>query len=143
MQVLVTGTLGLAYPTTAAAMHDAVGVAKAAGTTVLLDINWRPVFWDQPEKALDVIRPYVKMADIIKMTNEEVQWMFGIPAAEALQEPERVRSLRPSLRGRSHAVHRAATCVNTQYACTHLGVLATQQLGVRSAIKATSLQAHK
>ncbi len=42
---LVTGTLGLAFPTTAKAMHHAVGAATSSPCCVLVDVNWRPVFW--------------------------------------------------------------------------------------------------
>ena len=91
-EVLVCGTLGLAYPTTNGAMHEAVKIAKDADTTVLIDVNWRPVFWDQPDKALPVIEPFVQMADVVKITDEEVEWMFGIPAAEALKDAEKVSS---------------------------------------------------
>lgn len=44
-QVLVTGTLGLAYPETRKAMMAAVQAAKEGGCKVLVDVNWRPVFW--------------------------------------------------------------------------------------------------
>lgn len=47
--MLVTGTLGLAYPTTAATLRRAVGAARAQGATVLVDVNWRPVFWEDTE----------------------------------------------------------------------------------------------
>ena len=96
-EVLVTGTLGLAYPVTNEAMHEAVKIAQEAGTTVLIDVNWRPVFWDKPDQALDVIVPYVKQADVVKMTDEEVEWAFGVDAADALAHPEKVRILRPCL----------------------------------------------
>ena len=42
---LVTGTLGLAFPTTAKAMHRAVDAATSSPCCVLVDVNWRPVFW--------------------------------------------------------------------------------------------------
>ena len=42
---LVTGTLGLAFPTTAKAMHRAVNAATSSPCCVLVDVNWRPVFW--------------------------------------------------------------------------------------------------
>lgn len=45
--VLLTGTLGLAYPDTAKALNTAVDLARAHGTTVFVDVNWRPVFWPQ------------------------------------------------------------------------------------------------
>ncbi len=44
-QVLITGTLGLAYPATAEAMRTAVAAAKKGTGLVIVDVNWRPVFW--------------------------------------------------------------------------------------------------
>ncbi len=122
---LVTGTLGLNFPATAAAMHKAVDAAKAGSAVVrepvfmhhnrlihaaslhphqarhwnsaighrrqvLVDINWRPVFWEDPEAAPGVIKPYVAKADIVKLSDEEAEWLFGLPAAEALAHPEKV-----------------------------------------------------
>ncbi len=49
--VLVTGTLGLSYPVTAAALRRAMAAAKGAGATVLIDVNWRPVFWEDTQVA--------------------------------------------------------------------------------------------
>ena len=89
-EVLVTGTLGLAYPETGAAMKRAVDAARAAGTAVLVDVNWRPVFWPPHEDALKTILPYLQKADIIKMTDEEVEWALGIPASKAMTSADKV-----------------------------------------------------
>lgn len=60
--VLVTGTLGLAYPDTAKALRAAALAAKAAGAVVLVDVNWRPVFWPQGlEHAKKVILEYLQV----------------------------------------------------------------------------------
>lgn len=89
-EVLVLGTLGTAYPETGEALHKAVRIAKDAGTMVLVDMNWRPVFFNEPETALERIMPVVQSADIIKLTNDEVEWAMGIPKEEALRQPEKV-----------------------------------------------------
>ena len=52
-----------------------------------MDINWRPVFWDDESSAMAAIKPYVGKADIVKMSDEEAEWLFGIPARDALQHP--------------------------------------------------------
>ena len=54
---------------------------------VLVDINWRPVFWEDECSAIAAIKPYVGKADIVKMSDEEAEWLFGIPAQDALQHP--------------------------------------------------------
>lgn len=90
---LVTGTLGLAYPVTAEAMDRAVAVARAAGVPVVVDVNWRPVFFAEPESAAtkEKIKGYVsRSADVVKLSDEEAEWLFGVPASEALRDPEEV-----------------------------------------------------
>lgn len=92
-QVLVTGTLGLAYPATATAMKKAIQTALAGNTLVLVDVNWRPVFFDDPgESAKAVIKEYVKLADIVKLTDEECEWLFGLDPAEVIKSPCQVCS---------------------------------------------------
>eukprot|EP00873_Tetraselmis_striata_P003111 jgi/Tetstr1/423375/TSEL_014062.t1 len=53
--VVVSGTLGLAYPVTRKTMEEVVARAKAAGTAVLIDVNWRPVFFDDHAAAKAMI----------------------------------------------------------------------------------------
>ena len=59
---------------------------------MLVDVNWRPVFFSDELAAPAVIKPYVERADIVKLTDEEAEWMWGISAADALQHPEMVCS---------------------------------------------------
>lgn len=91
--VLVTGTLGLAYPGSEASIRAAVDAAKSKKRCiVIIDVNWRPVFWADPLRAKTVIREYVDHADVLKVTDEEAEWLYGIPAEEALKHPEKVLS---------------------------------------------------
>ncbi len=61
-------------------------------------MNWRPVFFEDPGTAPAVVRPYVEMADIVKLAEEEAEWLFNVGADDALQHPEKVRHL-PLLTG--------------------------------------------
>lgn len=98
--ILVTGSLGLAYPQTASAMRRAVELARSSGKCqVLVDVNWRPVFFDDEAEAKKVIVPYVMEADLLKVTEEEAEWLFGIPGAEALEQPEKVLEFVPKAKG--------------------------------------------
>jgi fructokinase len=100
--VLVTGTLGLAYPGSAKAIQTAVSAAKTPPEkkcAVVIDVNWRPVFWDNLEAARVVVKNFVSSADILKVTDEEAEWLFDIPATEALQHPEKVLDAVPNARG--------------------------------------------
>lgn len=47
---LVMGTLGLAYPETAAAMQQALSWAKQHSLTTFIDLNWRPAFGLSPAR---------------------------------------------------------------------------------------------
>lgn len=113
--MLITGTLGLAYPDTAASLRAAVAAAKRGEGLVVIDVNWRPVFWQDPEvvccqvrscahdtvsqAAVNIIQEYIQAADILKVTDEEAAWLLGIPAATALQSPETVLAACPNARG--------------------------------------------
>lgn len=57
---------------------------------MIIDVNWRPVFFEDPEKAPEVVLPYVQQADILKLTDEEADWLLAIPPQEALDHPSKV-----------------------------------------------------
>jgi fructokinase len=100
--ILVTGTLGLAQPDTAAAVRRAVDLVRSAGKggSVLVDVNWRPVFWSDPAAALPLIREYVhSVADVVKITDQEAAWMLGADPARALADPASVLQHLPRARG--------------------------------------------
>ena len=41
----------------------------------------------------DTIFQYTSRADVLKVELEEAEWLYGVPAAEALEDPERVRTV--------------------------------------------------
>jgi len=91
---LVLGTLELAYADSGAAVRRALALAQQHGVKVLLDINWRPIFWPQPERAQATIAPILEAADWLKCSAEEAQWLFGTVDPDAiarqLERPEGV-----------------------------------------------------
>lgn len=91
---LVTGTLGLAYEKSAECHYKAVETANSKGhCIVIIDVNWRPVFWTiPPEEARLKIKDYITQADILKVTDEEACWLWGMSAEDALEHPEHVLS---------------------------------------------------
>ncbi|GMH34220.1 hypothetical protein BSKO_02054 [Bryopsis sp. KO-2023] len=98
--VLITGTLGLAYPATGKAMRRAVKKALAGNTLVMVDVNWRPVFFADPgEETKKDIAEFVKLADIVKLTDEECEWLFGLDASTIIQSPCEVRKHLPNAKG--------------------------------------------
>jgi fructokinase len=96
----VTGTLGLAYTRSGAAIRKAVTIAKKGGhCAVVVDVNWRPVFWPDVAIARKEIEDFVSSADILKVTDEEADWLFGIPASDALAHPEKILAAVPTAKG--------------------------------------------
>ncbi|MGK7932552.1 MAG: carbohydrate kinase [Microcystaceae cyanobacterium] len=92
-QYLVTGTLGLAYTGSFQGMMKAVELAKQHKVKIFLDINWRPVFWDESQDPKTIITPLLQSADIIKCSDEEAQWLFNT------EEPRQIEQYCPQARG--------------------------------------------
>ncbi|MCS6813160.1 MAG: carbohydrate kinase [Cyanobacteria bacterium] len=76
-EMLAIGTLGLAYPSSRAAIEQALALADRYHLKVLMDVNWRPVFWPDPTIAPNVIRPLLNHVDFLKVTVEEADWLFN------------------------------------------------------------------
>jgi fructokinase len=85
-EYLVLGSLELAYPTTRRAVVQALDWADANYLKILLDVNWRPVFWPDANTALRYIRLLLPRVDFLKLSDEEAQWLFGTTHPEAIAE---------------------------------------------------------
>jgi fructokinase len=72
-------------------MQRALELAKIYAVKVLIDINWRPVFWPNLEAAPDIIRDFIVQADLLKCSEEEAAWLFGT------DNPVRISSQYPNL----------------------------------------------
>ena len=94
---LLIGTIPLATPQSAKALHCAVDLARGQGTALALDVNWRPTFWDPSADpgsgptpvALRAIQPLLKQAALIKLAREEALWLFGS------DDPARIQAALP------------------------------------------------
>lgn len=73
---LVLGTLELAYPDSREAIERAIHFAEQHYVKILLDVNWRPVFWLNPDVAPSMIRALIKQVDFLKLSKEEAEWLF-------------------------------------------------------------------
>ena len=83
-EFLVIGTLELAYPQSRAAVFRALELADEYHLKIILDVNWRPMFWlDEPE-ALPLIKNLWQYVDFVKLAAEEAQWLFGTTDAGAI-----------------------------------------------------------
>ncbi|HEY9828620.1 MAG TPA: carbohydrate kinase [Stenomitos sp.] len=82
---LILGTLELAYPTSRAALDQAVQWAQHYGIQRFVDINWRPVFWPNLDEAPPRILELLSQADFIKASDEEAQWLLGSDDPQTIQ----------------------------------------------------------
>ena len=73
---LVIGTLGLAYSETGLAIERCLRQVASSHIRVLMDLNWRPVFWPQPTDAPDRIRAVLPQVSFLKLAAEEAEWLF-------------------------------------------------------------------
>jgi fructokinase len=74
---LVLGTLELAYPDTQKAIARALELAEQHYVKVLVDVNWRPMFWHDPSTAQEIIHTFIKHVDFLKLSVEEAEWLFN------------------------------------------------------------------
>jgi len=81
---LVLGTLEMAYPETRGAITKALALAEQYDVKILLDVNWRPMFWPDPDAAVPIIQGLLKRVDFVKFSDEEAQWLFDTTDAGAI-----------------------------------------------------------
>ena len=73
---MVFGTLEMPYFATGAALENALELADEHHVKLILDVNWRPVFWPDPSIAKAKIRDLTQRIDFLKLTDEEAEWLF-------------------------------------------------------------------
>jgi fructokinase len=83
-EFLVLGTLEMAYPETRQAIAKALKLAEQYDVKILLDVNWRPMFWPNPDEALPLIKELFKRVDFVKLSQEEATWLFDTSDAGAI-----------------------------------------------------------
>jgi fructokinase len=90
---LVLGTLGLAYPDTRQAIEQCVQWVRQGPGRILVDVNWRPMFWAQPAIATAIIHDLLKQVHLLKLSAEEADWLFDT------QDPVEIATQLPNLEG--------------------------------------------
>ena len=108
---VVCSTLSLAFETSAKAVQGLVQKLvldnQQNNCRLLIDVNWRPVFWGtttltEEAAARKEIMEFVQQADVVKLTDEEAEWLLlagdsgGMTAESALKHPEQVHSYFPN-----------------------------------------------
>ena len=83
-EYLILGTLELAYPDSRDAVFKALQLAEEYNLKVVLDVNWRPMFWQDEREARPLIKKLWEYVDFIKLTKEEALWLFDTADAGAI-----------------------------------------------------------
>ncbi|MGD1865488.1 MAG: carbohydrate kinase [Phormidesmis sp.] len=82
--VLVLGALSLAYPDTGESVQEAVRLAGYHNLWIMVDVNWRPMFWSKPAEAPGRIYDLLQKTHFLKVSTEEANWLFGTVSAKAI-----------------------------------------------------------
>lgn len=80
------GTLSLTHEPARAATQKAVAYAKAAGKLISLDPNLRVSLWDSLDEAKKQILWGLENADIVKISDEEVSFLWNCSPEEGAQK---------------------------------------------------------
>ena len=71
------GTLSMTDEGVEAATKEAVSIAKAAGCLISFDPNYRAPLWNSEEKAKDKMRWGFSQCDVLKISDNEVEFLTG------------------------------------------------------------------
>ena len=77
-QVFHFGTLSLTHEPARSATIRAVGYARERGKLITFDPNLRRPLWDDPEQAKEWMLWGLKQADVVKLSEEEAEFLFGL-----------------------------------------------------------------
>ena len=80
------GTLSLTDEPAAAATRKAIETAKAAGALISLDPNLRKPLWKTEADAKAAIEWSLRQADIVKISDEEIQFLWGLSPEEGARK---------------------------------------------------------
>ena len=83
-EFLVIGSLGFAYPETSQALQQSLDLADRHDLKVLMDVNWRPMFWADPDAAKPIIQSVLQRIDFLKLSAEEAEWLFSTTDPKAI-----------------------------------------------------------
>jgi len=96
-EFLVLGTLELAYPASRAAVQRSLELARQHQVAVVLDANWRPMFWDDPAEAMPLAATLWPEVAYLKLAREEAELFFQTADVEAIAT--RLKTSNPDLQG--------------------------------------------
>ncbi|MBR6029396.1 MAG: carbohydrate kinase [Clostridia bacterium] len=80
------GTLSLTDEPAASATRKAIELGKKHGLLISLDPNLRKPLWKREEDATAAIEWSLRQADIVKISDEEIAWLWDISPEEGAQK---------------------------------------------------------
>ena len=80
------GTLSLTDEPAAGATRHAIELAKRHGALISLDRNLRKPLWKREEDAREAIEWSLHQADIVKISDEEIDWLWGFSPEEGAEK---------------------------------------------------------
>ena len=99
------GSVSLSLEPCRSAQFEAARRIKAQGGLVSFDPNWRPSLWDDFDLAHEQIWEMMRLADVVKVADEEWEFVTGTPNFE--EGARKIRAVGPKLvlqtRGKSGA----------------------------------------
>lgn len=83
-KILHVGSLSLTREPEREATFAAIRLARESGALISYDPNWRPALWRNRDEAIELMRRVVPLADIVKVSDEELKLLYGVePESEA------------------------------------------------------------
>ena len=79
------GTLSLTHQPAREATYKAVAYAKKQGKLITYDPNLRKPLWDSPDQAKEQLLWGLSQADVVKISDDEVDFLFGLGAEEGAE----------------------------------------------------------
>jgi fructokinase len=80
---LHSGSLSLTDEPSRSATLEAIKTAKQAGVLISYDPNWREPLWDNRNKGIETMKSIFKYADVVKISDNELELMYGVNASDA------------------------------------------------------------
>jgi fructokinase len=89
------GSVSLSQEPCRSAQFAAARLAREQGVLVSFDPNWRPTIWDDHELARELIWEMITLADVVKVADEE--WEFVTGSADVEAGVAKIREAGPKL----------------------------------------------
>ena len=86
-KILHIGSLSMTTSPSREACEEAVGYARDRGVLISYDPNYRAALWDSEERAVEMMKRLLPLADILKVSDEEMLMLTG---TEDFEEGSRI-----------------------------------------------------